>query len=303
MGVSLISFSDELAALAERAAGPVVAVHGRARFHSSGIHWAPGLIVTADHALRTDEDVRVTRGGEEYTAEVVGRDGGTDIAVLRVKGECGAPVVARGGGWKAPRPGSLALAVGRNTESVNAELGVVSSVGGAARSRMGGKLDAVVRLDVGLHPVSAGGAVVDAGGGLIGMATPALSRVAVLAVPEATIARVCEAIVERGGVASGYLGAGFQRIALPAHRMEGMGKANRAGLMTLSVDEEAPAGRAGLMIGDVLIEWNGAAVDGVEELRMRLAESAGKTAEMGVLRGGEMMRLRAEVEERRPGRR
>src|SRR6202162_5384630 len=86
MASSLVSLSNELAALVESSAVPVVAVHGRPRFNSSGVHWSPGVVVTAEHTLRHDEDIFVATGaGEKLPAEVAGRDPGTDLAVLRVK--------------------------------------------------------------------------------------------------------------------------------------------------------------------------------------------------------------------------
>ena len=86
MASSLISLSNELASLVESSAAPVVAVHGRPRFNSSGVHWSPGVVVTADHTLRHDDDILVTTGtGDKFPAEIAGRDAGTDLAALRVK--------------------------------------------------------------------------------------------------------------------------------------------------------------------------------------------------------------------------
>src|SRR5260370_41989206 len=86
MPSSLVSFSNELASVVDQAALAVVAVHARPRFNSSGVHWSPGIVVTADHTIRDDEDVFVTTGtGEKFAAAVAGRDPGTDLAVLRVK--------------------------------------------------------------------------------------------------------------------------------------------------------------------------------------------------------------------------
>src|SRR5262245_36336843 len=147
MASSLVSFSNELASVVERSAAAVVAVHARPRFNSSGVHWAPGLVVTAEHTLREDENVFVTSGtGEKLPADVVGRDPGTDLAVLRVK-DFAIPIAPRledrGYG-----PGHLVVAVGRNKESANAGLGVIGSLGGPSQTWSGGKLDQVIRLDI-----------------------------------------------------------------------------------------------------------------------------------------------------------
>ena len=95
MSSTLAAFSDQLAALTEKAAESVVAVHARPRFNSSGVHWAPGVVVTAEHTLRHDDDIVVTTGrGARHAAELAGRDPGTDLAVLRIK-DLDAPVAAR----------------------------------------------------------------------------------------------------------------------------------------------------------------------------------------------------------------
>ena len=93
MANELAAFSNELAALVERAAQSVVAVHARPRFSSSGVFWRPGIIVTAEHTIRRDEEITVTLpDGSNVAATLVGRDAGTDIAVLRVEGKSGSPV-------------------------------------------------------------------------------------------------------------------------------------------------------------------------------------------------------------------
>jgi S1-C subfamily serine protease len=300
MASSLVSLSNDLASLVESSAAPVVAIHGRSRFNSSGVHWSPGVIVTAEHTLRRDEDVVVSTGsGERFPAVVAGRDPGTDLAVLKVK-DLALPTAPKL--EDSPhRAGSLVLVIGRNKDSANAGLGVISSVGGPSQTWRGGKLDQVVRLDVALHPVAAGGAVVDAAGKLIGIATPVLSRVAVFVVPNTTIERVVQALLAHGRLPQGYLGAGLQPIHLPEHLTKGLGLPITGGLMTVSVDPDAPAGKAGMAIGDVLVELNGQFVDRTEAVRPLLAEAVGKTIPARILRGGKLASLEIAVAER-PGR-
>src|ERR1700722_14566284 len=229
---SLVSLSNDLAALVETSAASVVAVHGRPRFNSSGVHWSPEVVITAEHTLRHDDGVVVTTGaGDRLPAEVVGRDPGTDLAVLRVKGLT-IPTVSKLED-STYRPGSLIVAIGRNKDSANAALGVISSLAGSSQTWRGGKLDQVIRLDLALHPVASGGAVVDASGKLIGIATPVLSRVAVFAVPNATAERVVQALLAHGRIPQGYLGAGLQPIGLPEHLTEGLGLTAAGGLMTV----------------------------------------------------------------------
>ncbi len=301
MSSSLVSFSNELALLVEHSTAPVVGVHGRPRFNSSGVHWSPGIVVTAEHTVRQDENIFVSTGdGKRLGAEVAGRDPGTDLAVLRVA-DLAIPVAPRSDG-AGNRPGSLVVAAGRNKDSVHAGFGVISSIGGPSQTWRGGKLDQVIRLDLALHPVASGAAVVDASGKLIGIATPVLSRAAVFAVPNATVERVVNALLTHGRMPQGYLGAGLQPIRLPEHLTKGLGLRADGGLMTVSVDQEAPAGKAGLTIGDVLLELNGQLVERPEAVRPVLSEAVGKTVSARILRGGQLINLEIAVSER-PGRR
>jgi S1-C subfamily serine protease len=297
MASALISLSNELASLVESSAAPVVAVHGRPRFNSSGVHWSPGVVVTADHTLRHDDDILVTTGtGDKFPAEIAGRDAGTDLAALRVK-DLPIPTAHQAESY-ALRPGNLILAIGRNQQSANAALGVISSLGGPSQTWRGGKLDEVIRLDVALHPVASGGAVVDSAGKLIGIATPVLSRAAAFAVPNATVERVVQSLLAHGRLPQGYLGAGLQPIPLPEHLTKGLGLTATGGLMTVSVDQDAPAGKAGLTIGDVLLELNGQLVERSEAVRPLLAEQVGKSVTARILRGGKLMSLEIGVVER-----
>src|SRR2546422_5758274 len=84
---TLQALSDDRAPAVEHAAASVVAVNARPRIASSGVHWRPGVVVTASHTVRRDDDVTVTlRDGRTRTAALAGRDGATDIAVLKIDG-------------------------------------------------------------------------------------------------------------------------------------------------------------------------------------------------------------------------
>src|SRR5260221_13024604 len=78
---SLVAFSDAAAELVERTASSLVAVHGGTQWSSSGVHWRPGVIVTAEEVLERDEDIKVTLpGGRIVAASLAGRDSSTDVA-------------------------------------------------------------------------------------------------------------------------------------------------------------------------------------------------------------------------------
>ena len=295
---ALTALSEQIVSTVEQAARSVFSVHARSRFDSSGVHWSPEIVVTADHALRRDEGIRVTApDGSAHDAELVGRDPGTDLAVLRVK-RLSAPVAARQD-KPAVSPGSVVLAVGRSKDSAVAALGVISNVSGQSQTWRGGRLDQVIRLDLALHPAGAGGAIVDASGKLLGIATPALSRVSVFAIPLATVARVTESLLAHGRVLRGYLGVGLQPIPIPEHLRTKLNYAGTTGLIAITVEPDGPAGKAGMSIGDVLFELGGRPMHRTENVQEALSsESVGKKITARVLRGGSPLDLEITVAER-----
>ncbi|HSU69641.1 MAG TPA: serine protease, partial [Tepidisphaeraceae bacterium] len=152
MANDLAAFSNELASVVAGVGRSVVAVHARARFSSSGVFWRPGIIVTAEHTVRREEEITVTLpDGSTAAAQLVGSDAGTDVAVLRVEGA--GTAIAHAGA--VPAAGNLALTVGRSQDSgVNATMGIVSAVSGSWRTWRGGRLDHYLRLDLTLYPGS-----------------------------------------------------------------------------------------------------------------------------------------------------
>jgi S1-C subfamily serine protease len=291
MANELAALSQEVAAAVEAAAKHVVAVHARPRFSSSGVFWRPGVVVTAEHTIRREEEITVTLpDGSNVPATLAGVDAGTDLAVLRVEGA----------GQQAPppaqsiAPGHLALALGRSQDSgVNATLGILSAVSGEWRTWRGGRLDNYIRLDLTLYPGSDGGLVINTSGETIGISTSALSRIAGLAIPAVSVNRVVDQILTRGHVSRGYLGVGLQPVELPNHQK---------GLIVLSLEPDGPAAKAGILIGDILTTVAGLAVGDTEGVQIALEKHApGSNVEVGVLRGGEARTLPLVVGERRRG--
>jgi S1-C subfamily serine protease len=294
----LIALSIELAAIADKAGRSVVAVNARWRNSSSGVIWRKDVVVTADHTIRREEEIRVTLpDGRAAVAELAGRDPGTDLAVLKVD-TADAPI-ARLAAPDSVKTGNLVLAIGRAVETgVNAAMGVVSNASGPWHTWRGGKLDRFLRLDVGLYPGVSGAAVVDAEGKLIGIATAGLSRTSLLAIPAVTIDRVTDELLRQGHVAHGYLGVGLQPIPLPEHLRTKL-KSAKAGLIVLSAESDGPAGQAGVVIGDVLIALDGTPVAGTDDVQEFLSgERVGKPLKASILRGGELIERAITVGER-----
>ncbi len=292
MANELAAFSNELAAVVERAARSVVAVHARPRYSSSGVVWRPGIVVTAEHTIRREEEITVTLpDGSTAPATLAGSDAGTDIAVLRVDAPS-ATVASRTD--TTPRAGNVALAIGRSQNSgPNATMGIISAVSGEWRTWRGGRLDRYIRLDLTLYPGSSGGAVVDIDGNAVGLATSALSRIAGLAIPASTVDRVVDEILARGRVARGYVGLGLQPVQLPDHQK---------GLLVVTVEPNGPAAKAGAMIGDVLLRLGGRPVSDTEDLQGAIETHAvGARVAADIWRGGAPQTIEIVIGER-PGR-
>jgi S1-C subfamily serine protease len=283
----LASLSAELSTITAAAGQSVAAVHARSRFSSSGVLWKPGVLVTAEHTVQRDEGITVTLpDGKTVPAALAGSDAGTDIAVLKVDAASPPLSLARD-----TAPGNVALSIGRSKDSgVNATMGIISAVSGRWRTWRGGWLDQYIRLDLTLYPGSSGGLVVNIAGEAVGIATSALSRIAGLAIPSATVERVVQEILERGHVARGYLGVGLQPVELPG---------NRKGVIVLSVGEDGPAAKAGLLVGDILLSLDGLAVEDTDGVQ-RAIESAGigKSVKAVVVRGGENRTIAVTIGER-----
>ena len=253
MESSLVSLSNDLVQIVQQFSSQVVAVHARRHFPSSGVRWRSDVVVTADHTIQHEEDIQVTLpDGKTSNAQLIGRDPGTDLAVLRV--ERLTPLAAVPGGEDTARAGELALVLGRSPDSgVNASLGIISAVSGPWGTWRGGRLEQYVRLDAKLFPNSSGGAVISVHGRIIGIATSALSRIAGLAIPMSAVNRVAEKLLEKGYIPRGYLGVGVQSVPTPENLRAKIPFGNRWGVMVLSVEPSGPADKAGLLIGDMIV--------------------------------------------------
>jgi serine protease Do len=278
---NLLELSKHLAQAAELGGHSVVAVHGRPHIPSSGILWQAGVVVTTDHTLKRDEDLTVTLAdGRNIPATLAGRDGGTDLAVLRVETDYAAKTVT----GASVKPGNLVLALGRRgKEGVSASFGVISAVGGAWRTWRGGQVESFIRPDVNIYPGFSGGALVDVEGSVIGLNTSGLTRGTGVTLPASTVTRVTEELLSRGHVRRGFLGVGLHPVQLPD---------GGRGLIILSLEPGGPALQAGVIVGDVLLTLEGAPALDTDSVQAHLGpEHIGKTVTAGILRGGSRIEI------------
>lgn len=300
---TLQRLSTDLAGAVERAGVATVAVNGRNRVPSSGVHWRQGVVVTADHTVERDDDLSVTLAdGTTAPATLVGRDPNTDIAVLRLHADATAPVAVIGDAT-ALKVGHLALAVGRPGEGgLAASLGAISAVGGPWRTGRGGQIDQFIRADVTFYPGFSGGPLVDAAGAVLGINTSGLSRSMGLTIPAATVNRVVDALLTGGRVARGYLGVSLQPVKLPDALKTALGTEAGAGLMAVSTEAGGPAEGAGMMMGDILVALDGQNVEDTDAVQAFLApDRVGTVVAARVARGGVPTELQITVGERPQG--
>jgi len=302
MSTELIELSNALAQATDRAAANIVAVHTERRGSSSGIVWRTGVIVTSEHSLRRDEEIQVTLpNGHVAPATLVGRDPSTDLAVLKCADATNA--VSEFGDVAALKPGSLTLVVGRTRASGPvAALGVVSLVAADRRTWTGASLIPYVRLDVGLQPTAVGGAVIDASGKVVGLATPRFARFGAIAVPASSINKIADTLLQKGHIPRGYLGVGLQPVRLPDGLREKLKWNEKTAAIVMDVHPGGPVDRAGIVIGDILISLTGQAVTRLEDIQAHLGGDAiGKTLALKFVRGGAIQEGSVVVAERPHG--
>jgi len=297
MGASLVGLSSELAAIAEAGAPSVVRVEGRRRSASSGVAWsADGVILASHHAVDAEESVPIgLHDGRTVPARVVGRDPGTDLAVLRaeVTGLDVPPWDADG----AARVGHLVLGLSRPGHSARARLGVVNAVAGEWRTPAGGRLESYLETDIDPHPGFSGGLLLDADGKALGVTTAGLLRGAGTVVAAPSLRRVVAALLARGRMRRGWLGIGTQPVALGPDLRARLGQATA--LLVLSVQPGSPAARAGLLLGDVLLRAGEERLTSPAALLPALDEDrVGRDLALRVLRAGEERDVSVVVGER-----
>ncbi len=302
MSAQLIELSNALAQTTEKAAASAAAVHTESRCSSSGVIWRAGIIVTAEHALRRDEEIHVTLpDGRVAAAELVGRDASTDLAVLKCPEA--AASTAKFGAAESLKPGNLTMVVGRTRASGPvAALGVVSLVAGERRSWTGASLTPYVRLDIGLQPTAVGGAVVDAQGHIVGIATPRFARFGAIIIPALHVNRVVDTLLQKGHIPRGYFGIGLQTVRLPEALRNSLQRKEKTGAIILEVEPGGPADKAGIVIGDVLVSLGGQSIVRFEEVQSHLQpENIGKTLAAKIVRGGAVQDVSIAVAERPRG--
>jgi serine protease Do len=292
---TLSTLSDALAAIVDGVAPSIVQVQGRRR-PASGVVFTADSVLTTVRAIGREDGLRVRRhDGTTLDAELAGWDPSTGIAVLRVGGLGIEP--ARQSTLE-PRVGHIAVAVARSwSNAVTASAGIIAVIGGPLATGRRRSIEQVLRTTAPMHDGFAGGAFVDSSGGVAGIPTAGAIRGLGVVIPASIAWRAASDVVKHGRPRRGYLGIAGQPVEL-SERQRGGSDRDR-GLLIVGITAGGPADAAGLLVGDVLIEFDGQPVSAPEDLLDQLtADRVGRAAKVRLLRAGAANEVNVTVAER-----
>jgi len=293
-----VELSEAMADAAERAGKSTVLVDARQKFPASGIAFAKDLILTADHVIERDEDIKVILAdGAEITAHVAGRDPGTDLAVLKLDQPLAVPAEVS---KSAARVGQFVLAIGRpSTKGIESSFGTINSIGGPVRTGRGSMLERYIKTDVVSYPGFSGGPLVNGDGTIFGINTSGFGHGGALTIPADVAWKIAETLAKHGKIKRGYLGIRSQVVELPAEAKVTLNREQTSGLLLVGLESDSPAGKGGLMVGDILVGVAGEPVAHQDDLFARLSgDVVGKSTPIDVLRGGKLESIHVEIGER-----
>jgi S1-C subfamily serine protease len=295
---ALVELSEAIASVVADARKSTATVFGRRRLPASGIVWSDNLIVTANHVVEQDENIEISLDGEtRKSATVVGRDPAGDIAVLKV---------AEGELTPAPRAdqearaGQFVLGIGRaGGGNPEVSMGVVNTAQAALRVSRGRIIEPVIQSEIVMLPGFSGGPLLNAYGEVLGLNSSHLGRGTSLTITVAALNPIVEALSTHGRLRRGYIGVGAQAVGLSASQAQAAKLEREVGLVILSLDEDGPAQKAGLLIGDILVKVNGSPVGAVDDLVDHLSgDLIGSAIPLVVVRGAGTEELSVTVGER-----
>ncbi len=302
------SFSDTVIRVVESAAPAVIGVRrasrGRDLFDGagSGVIVAPdGYALTNNHVVKGAGRIEaILHDGQVTPAEIVGADPDTDLALLRLSG--GGLQAASLGDSDMLKVGELTIAIG-NPLGLQATVtaGVVSALRRTMRGESGRLIEDVIQTDAALNPGNSGGALVDAGGRVIGINTAIIggAQGICFAVPINTAKRIIPDLMRAGRVARGWLGIAGQTQGLSTALQRRLHLAAPGGVLAVSLAENGPAAVAGLRPGDVVLSLNGQATPSVDAIhRVLTKDTIGQIIDMEILRDGARTKLSVRVVER-----
>ena len=252
-----------------------------------------GYVVTNYHVIsRADEITVITNSGDRHAARLVGHDEKTDLALLKIDTDAPLPYVEFGDSDDV-RVGDWVIAIGNPFGlGGTATTGIVSARG---RDIQSGPLDDFLQIDAPINRGNSGGPLFDTSGRVIGVNTAIFSpnggNVGIaFAIPASMAGTVVEKLQTQGYVDRGWLGVQIQE--LTDDLAASFGLSSREGALVASVVEDSPAERGGLKPGDVILNYDGQAVERMRDLPRLVADTpAQRDVSVKVWRNGESRTL------------
>lgn len=260
-----------------------------------------GFLVTNSHVINGAERIEANLpDGRSYTAQVVGDDAATDIAVVKIDADNLA--TASFGPSDRLQVGQIAIALGNPFGfQYSLTAGVVSALGRTLRTQTGRLIDDVIQTDAALNPGNSGGPLVNSQGQVIGVNTAVIlpAQGLCFAVASNLAQFVVGKLILQGRVRRGYLGLSAQAIPLSpkmADLLRGAAPtgtwAGAGGILIQQVEQDGPARHGDLRAGDVLVQFEGKPLNSIDDLHRLLDEnSIGRSVQLWVIRDGGLKSL------------
>lgn len=287
----LKSISEATSNLIQTLSKHVVSVNSHTSKGTGVVLNEQGYIVTCNHVLSGCNIVRVGQGGKTYDAYIVGTDPYHDIALLKTDSGNFKPIQL--GNSDALSTGQFVLAIANpfNRRQPTATTGIVTNPESTIRGFRGVVMENVIATDAKLNPGFSGGPLVDADGRLIGVNTAYVWQRGI-AVPVNKVKSIVDRLLTGGKVKKAYLGLMANTVVIPQEIQIDADLNQETGVMIFQVEPGAPAKKAGLTMGDVIVAFNGKPVTDFYDLPRLLAEGVvGKKTTLTIIRGEKLLDL------------
>jgi serine protease Do len=288
----LKSISDATTALVQKLSKSIVSVNSRMSRGTGVVLNEEGYIITCNHAIAGCNTVKIGQEQKTFDARVVGVDPYNDIALLKAEESLDFKPIELGDS-STLETGQFVLALANpfNRQQPTATTGIITNPDGTLRGLRGTAMENIVATDAKLNPGFSGGPLVDAEGKLIGINTAYVwSRG--IAIPVNKVKIIADRLMSGRTIRKAYLGIVANSVVIPREIADQIGLDQASGVMIFSVEAGSPARKAGLAMGDVIVQFNGKPVTNFYDLPRLLAEDViGKETQLTIIRRENLLEL------------